>query len=215
MKWLKHLSISRNDPKIRKLIRTHGAKGFGIYWMINELIAENLEHDFKCILEHSLDDLSEIINEPKQDIETVLEFCASKDIRLMTKQGSQYQNLKVLEYADEYIQRTLKKWHNQPKTPDSVPIVSRYTPESVGKEEKRLEEIREEEKRKDKKVFTSNSIVFDSRSKEAKQKQLDELKEHIKRPLNKTHLTELTKQIEIITNELKTMNEEQPFEINF
>lgn len=39
--WFRHDYLSRNDPKIMRLIFDHGLEGYGLYWCIVEAIYTN------------------------------------------------------------------------------------------------------------------------------------------------------------------------------
>src|SRR3990172_1887488 len=46
MRWFKHLTHSSRDEKLAQVIELLGLEGYGVYWRILEIIAENL--DEKC-----------------------------------------------------------------------------------------------------------------------------------------------------------------------
>jgi hypothetical protein len=46
MKYFRHDIDSHNNPKLRKVIRTHGGVGYGVWWMLLELLyEEGNEHE--------------------------------------------------------------------------------------------------------------------------------------------------------------------------
>lgn len=137
MKWVEHRANSRHDVRVRRLIKKHGLMGFGLYWMVNEIIAEKLDENLECILEAEIEDLSDDMNEPPSVIKELLDSCVH--FKLFTKVGEKYQNLKVLKYCDEWTDRKLKK--NSRVTPETIPSDSRY---------KKEREVRQDKKEKDK-----------------------------------------------------------------
>ena len=42
MKWLKHMSATRRDERIAALIDEHGFEGYGFFWAVTEVIAEQM-----------------------------------------------------------------------------------------------------------------------------------------------------------------------------
>lgn len=42
MRWFKHLSNAKNDLTMQDLIANFGYEGYGLYWAIIEILAENL-----------------------------------------------------------------------------------------------------------------------------------------------------------------------------
>ena len=100
MKWFQLHSNSLYDPKIVRLIKKHGIRGFGIYTGINILIAEKDEETFT--LEHDLDDLQTLFND--NDVEPVIETCI--DLGLFTRKGQTIQNVKIGKYVGNWQKRT-------------------------------------------------------------------------------------------------------------
>lgn len=99
MKWFQQHTNALYDPKIVKLIKQHGIRGYGIYHGINILIAE---HDAENLtLEHDIEGLQSIFND--QDIQPVIETCLS--LGLLTHSTNQLQNLKISKYVGNWQKR--------------------------------------------------------------------------------------------------------------
>lgn len=45
MKWMKHDCDANRSPKLEKLFMVHGAAGYGLYWLIVELIGDPIDKD--------------------------------------------------------------------------------------------------------------------------------------------------------------------------
>ena len=147
MKYLGHDTNSRNDIRLRKLIQRHGSKGYGVYWAVNEIIAEKVEtHKLDCLLEYSIEDLSAELNEKPDTIQPVLDSCV--DFGLLTKAGSNYQNLKILKRLDEYTKKRIRVMSVQ--YPDTIRTVS---PEKKERKEKNEIEFKKDSKALDVKGF--------------------------------------------------------------
>jgi hypothetical protein len=43
MRWLKHLSMAHEHPKVAELLETEGPVAYGVYWLLLELIAATME----------------------------------------------------------------------------------------------------------------------------------------------------------------------------
>ena len=53
LKWFKHSSTALNDAKIEKLIMKYGIEGYGVYFAIVEMIAQEIDtNKVSCELEH-------------------------------------------------------------------------------------------------------------------------------------------------------------------
>jgi hypothetical protein len=123
MKWTQHQNNSRYDAKVRRLIKKHGPTGYGVYWLLNESIAEKLDENLECLLEHDLESFSDEINCSEQIVRQVLDYCL--EIGLITKQGEKYQNKKILKYADKWTKDKLgikSLISNLPVTAKNLPV---------------------------------------------------------------------------------------------
>ena len=54
MKWFKHLSTARNDEKIARLEDVAGLEGYGFYFKILEIIAEQMDEKNNFSVEYSV-----------------------------------------------------------------------------------------------------------------------------------------------------------------
>jgi len=123
MRWFKHLTKSRNDEKLVKLQDEFGAAGYGAYWIILEVIAENMDSDMDkncppCV-ELSLKRWSKFVGFSPKKCQKVVEFLSNLELITLKVSGQNYRigcpNL--LKYKDEY---TRKSGHKEQKYPDSV-----------------------------------------------------------------------------------------------
>ena len=44
MRWFKHLTNAKNDPDMRLLLAEFGYEGYGVYWMVLETIAGDMNY---------------------------------------------------------------------------------------------------------------------------------------------------------------------------
>ena len=48
MRWLKHISTARNDEKLIEIREKYGLEGYGFWWMLCEIVAEQMNGTGKC-----------------------------------------------------------------------------------------------------------------------------------------------------------------------
>ena len=107
MKYLGHDTNSRNDVRLKRLIKKHGVKGYGVYWAINEIIAEKIDRsNLSCRLECSIEELADEFNEDTDTIRTIAGYCT--DMGLITFDGKNYLNTKILKRLDEYTKKSIR-----------------------------------------------------------------------------------------------------------
>ena len=123
MRWFKHLTKSRNDEKLVKLQDEFGTAGYGAYWIILEVIAENMDSgmDKNCppCVELSLKRWSKFVGFSPKKCQKVVEFLSNLGLITLKVSGH---SLKIgcpnlLKYKDEY---TRKSGQYKQKYPDSV-----------------------------------------------------------------------------------------------
>jgi len=54
LKWFRHMAQSGNDEKLSEMISTFGLEGYGFWWRLLEIIAEQMDESDKCDATHSL-----------------------------------------------------------------------------------------------------------------------------------------------------------------
>jgi len=106
MKWLQHQTNSRNDRRLKRVIAKFGATGYGVYWAVNEIIAENLDKNIDCILEHTPEDLAFELNLDVKLVTEILDFLV--EVEAFKKHDKTIANKKVLNFADEWTKKKLR-----------------------------------------------------------------------------------------------------------
>ena len=53
MKWFKHLSEAPDDEKLAEVLDLHGASGYGVWWLIVEAVAKQMDKTNKCEVRYS------------------------------------------------------------------------------------------------------------------------------------------------------------------
>jgi uncharacterized phage protein (TIGR02220 family) len=75
MKWFKHMTNMRHDVRIKRVIKKYGLKGYGLYTMIIESIAESLTNEAPLPdLEENAQDIAEYFGEDTIAINEMMAF---------------------------------------------------------------------------------------------------------------------------------------------
>lgn len=81
MKWFKHQSGLRYDPKIRRLIAKYGVGGYGVYNFILEAITQGLETESPMPeLEDTPEDIALYLRMEKNEVEKIIHFCVQQGL---------------------------------------------------------------------------------------------------------------------------------------
>ena len=141
MRWFKHLSYASDDPTIAMLMDEFGAEGYGVYWIILEKIARNLDENDQTFVTFSLRNWSNFAKVSPKKFQKIANFLANPEnfssknplffLELFQKNGQNYLTIKcpkLLKYRDEY---TKKKQKNSGQTPDNVRTNSGENPETL------------------------------------------------------------------------------------
>lgn len=146
MRWGKHLTNARNDEKMVLLRETHGAEGYGIYWMIFEMIGEKVTGSCtKVAFPESF--WRKNLGVSAQKFRVFADFFKNSGLFLVEKCGNiiTFDCPNMLKYCDEYTEKQVKK---SGQNRDSVGIKSdpraRVNPETETEEEKETEAEPEE-----------------------------------------------------------------------
>jgi hypothetical protein len=121
MKWFKHMTDSADDEKLAALIGTHGLEGYGLWWLMVEVVAKQVPKDStKCevsyplsywlrltgIYHHkkfkmfikSMDDLS-LISAQCSDNVCTISALSMKDVLTISMPN-------ILKFRDEYTRKS-------------------------------------------------------------------------------------------------------------
>ena len=110
MRWLKHLTRAHDDEAMAELIEEFGPEGYGIWWIIIELIAETVKKDTEntsISVRYSLKKWSKTCQVSVKKFQKVVNFL-SKLGKISEKIDGKYLTLscsKILDYRDEYSTR--------------------------------------------------------------------------------------------------------------
>lgn len=119
MRWFKHLTIANRDEALARIRDEFGLEGYGLYWLILESIAEQMDGSERTFLELSPKNWRRITGISPKKFQKFVTF--AENLGIFSVEISE--NLirvdcpKLLKFRDEYTKR--KK-----KTPDKLPTNS-------------------------------------------------------------------------------------------
>jgi hypothetical protein len=126
MRWMKHMTAARNNEVLSELLEFFGAEGYGVWWIILELIGAQMDKSDKCSARYSIKKWSKSCHVSPKKFQKVVSFL-SKLEQITAKvctNNSDFMIIecrKLLKFRDEYSR---KSGH----TPDKLPKKSGATP---------------------------------------------------------------------------------------
>jgi hypothetical protein len=118
--YLKHDINARNDLKVRRLRRKYNSEGYGVYWMLIEILVSN-NGKIEFI------DVPGIAEDEKLNPEKLIEiiaFCTSENCGLFKSDNKGFWSDRVNEYLEQrnsFIEAgklgALKRWGHKKNTP--------------------------------------------------------------------------------------------------
>ena len=75
--YFKHLSNARNDPKHIAMVKDHGVRGYGIYWMFVEILREDARYKFED-KDYNWIGFSEVTRCPIDELKNFIGECVTK-----------------------------------------------------------------------------------------------------------------------------------------
>lgn len=111
MKWFEHATDARNDVKIKLLKAKFGAEGYGVYFQLLEVIAENIKNnnfnEWGLVDElHSIDTLAIESGVSPDKLRAILNYC--NEIKLLLRIDGRLACPQLLDRVDEYAKRYVK-----------------------------------------------------------------------------------------------------------
>lgn len=141
MKWFKHDSDAHADAKLRRLRLKYGMQGYGLYWYCLELIARGVEkHRLTFELEHDSELIAADTGINRDLVEDMMRYMA--EIGLFECANGLVTCLKMASRTDEYTAKLLLQNGMGKGSPDTVPTLSRQSPDSAETKSVLLEQNR-------------------------------------------------------------------------
>lgn len=140
MRWFKHLTRAHLDESVTPLLASMGPEGYGLYWLLCEVVAESMDASDRCSLKHPEAEWARQLYVARPRVVRVM--LALQKAGLVTFQETVEERTKyitvtirtLLKYRDEYSSKTKKNRDNVPivsgQTPDSVPTLTRARSET-------------------------------------------------------------------------------------
>jgi len=111
MRWFKHMTRSNRDEKLTRVKDEFGLEGYGLYWLILEIIAEQMNENNKTFVEFSVKTWRTFTGFSTKKLKKYLTFFS--ELKLFFVEFSQ-NSIKIdcpnlLKYRDEYSRKKNKK----------------------------------------------------------------------------------------------------------
>lgn len=138
MRWMKHLANARHDEKMALLLDEHGPTGYGVYWLIIEIIGEKVT-DFCTKVEYPERFWRRNLGVSYKKLKLFLDFFEKNKLLFVENNG----NLitidcpNILKYRDEYTDKQIKK---SGQAPDTIGTKSPSETDTETEEETEVEE---------------------------------------------------------------------------
>lgn len=97
--YFSHDYNTTNDPKVQALLGKYGAKGYGIYWRVVEMLHEEPTHKLK-MKPYIFEAIGMTFREQVEDITEILNYCIST-CELFKKKGGYIYSERVLANIDK------------------------------------------------------------------------------------------------------------------
>lgn len=131
MRWFKHLSTSQEDDIMAELISEFGAEGYGVWWIILEKIAVQVDEKDTTYCRFSAKKWAGFGEVSTQRFRKVVKFLDEKMSTFSVVDDGKYIRIEcpnILKYRDEW---TKKKRKNSGETPEKLRSKSGVAPESL------------------------------------------------------------------------------------
>lgn len=144
MRWFKHMTAARRDEKLVRLQDEFGVEGYGIYIMILEIIAEQMDGDSeKCSVAFSERFWRKEIGILPKKLKNFVTFSKKIGIFSVKTEGDQIDIScpNLLKYRDEYAtKRARENAEKSGQTPDNVRSDSDHSASASSQEGKPMED---------------------------------------------------------------------------
>lgn len=151
MKYFKHFSDMRHDPKIRRLISKYGLEGYGLYNLIIESIAGSVETNNPLpFLEESCEDIADFYNANSSKVDEMVRFMIQQGLLSIETVDKRIACFKIYKYFEqsqtrsEQIRNLIESFKNESELL-ALPDLSETNMKN------RIEQNRKEEEEKPKK----------------------------------------------------------------
>lgn len=109
MRWLKHMTSTRNDEKVAALIAQAGPAGYGLWWMVLETVAASMENGSeKCSLKYPVAKWAAALQCLPQNVSRQLAVMGAVGLLSVSSDGAVIEVTvpNLLKYRDEYSRKS-------------------------------------------------------------------------------------------------------------
>ena len=127
MRWFKHLTNASDDEVMSELIDEFGVAAYGVWWIILEKIAAQMDETNRCFIRFSLKKWSKSCGISSKKFQNIVKFL-QKNNKIFSKLDGVYLTIgcdNLLKFRDEYSKKKKKK---SSKSPDKIQTDSGQCP---------------------------------------------------------------------------------------
>jgi|GEM_PF-5161273 len=143
MRWFKHLTNAHDDECMSELIDEFGPEGYGVWWIILEKIAAQMDKTERCFARYSLKKWSKTCGISVKKFQKTVSFL-SKLEKVTAKKCEKNSDFLIIEcrnllkFRDEYTKKSIQ-------TPDKRRILSGATPDQETDEQKQKQKQKQKQ----------------------------------------------------------------------
>jgi hypothetical protein len=132
MRWFRHMSDANRDEKLMLIRDKFGMAGYGLYWVVVETIAEQMDETDDCSVTLSAKSWRKITETYPKTFNAFLELCETYSLLIKKSEGAliTVSCPNLLKYRDEYTKKRKtcpdKLRTNSGQTPDKLRTHSGY-----------------------------------------------------------------------------------------
>lgn len=130
MKWFKHMSDAADDEKLAEVLALHGAAGYGVYWLIVEAIAKQMDGTDKCEVRYSSKKWAQVAHVDSRTLAKYLQTFSDLALIVMKKCGK-FVTIKIhnlLKIRDEHSRKLRRGSRETPEQEVDLEVDSEKTP---------------------------------------------------------------------------------------
>jgi hypothetical protein len=126
MRWFKHLTAAHNDEALAEVLDEFGAEGYGMWWLILEKIAAQMDKTDRCFARYSLKNWSKTCQVSAKKFQKFVSFL-SKLEKLSAKKCEKNSNFLIIEcpnllkFRDEYTKKSGQTPERRRKKSNNTP----------------------------------------------------------------------------------------------
>lgn len=132
MKWVKHMTNAHRDEKLQRLIDEFGLEGYGAYWIILEILGEQIKDSDRDFCEYSMKFWQNSLGFSVKKLQNFLEILSKFEIFLVefSQNSVIIKCPKIKTIRDEYTEKKTQK----------IGTLSRQTPDTYKDTDKDTEQ---------------------------------------------------------------------------